>query len=548
MKKLINAPDDVVPELLEGVALTQPGLALLTDRTIAVRADALAGDDRPVAIISGGGAGHEPAHAGYVAEGMLTAAVSGQVFASPSVDAVLDAIRAVTGPAGCLLVVKSYTGDRLNFGMAAELARGEGLDVEMVVVGDDVALADSDTHAGRRGLAGTVLVHKVAGALAARGAGLAEVAAAARSVAERVGTMSVALTGATVPGADDAGFDLPDDEVELGLGIHGEPGVERRAIAGADDLVGELVTRIVEDRGLRDGDRIVALVGSAGGTSPMDLAICARAAAAAVDARGLVLERLWSGPVMTSIDMVGVSVSLLPVDDALIALLDAPTASLAWPGAPGGDRPEVRHAPVPEVPAAAADDAGAPDERVRAAIDAACRALLDARRDLDEADRHVGDGDLGSALARGATAWLDDPVDGDAAHLLRTLSATARRAIGGTSGPLYGMLLLKAGEALADGNSWPQALRAGVDGVRDLGGAAPGDGTMVDALDPAADAAVGAASDPLAAAIEAAEQGIADTVESTASKGRASYLGGRSAGEADPGAVAVLCWLRALRG
>ncbi|WP_226345837.1 dihydroxyacetone kinase family protein [Agilicoccus flavus] len=547
MKKLINDPADVVPELLEGVALTQPGVALLAGRTIAVRADAAqaAPGERPVAIVSGGGAGHEPAHAGYVAEGMITAAVVGGVFASPSVDAVLDAIRAVTGPVGALLVVKNYTGDRLNFGMAAELARSEGLDVEMVVVGDDVALAGAEGgagHAGRRGLAGTVLVHKVAGAFAARGADLAQVASAARRVAESVGTMSVALTGATVPGSDDAGFDLADDEVELGLGIHGEPGVSREKLAPADDLVATLVERVATDRGLSGGDRVVALVGTAGGTSPMDLAVCTRAAARAVEANGLRLERLWSGPVMTSIDMVGVSVTLLRVDDDLLAALDAPTGSLSWPGSPACGVPTLRTIDVPAAPGSTAES-GEPDARVRAAVDAACAALLDARDDLDRADRHVGDGDLGSTLARGARAWRDDPLDDSAPALLRRLSSIARRDVGGTSGPLYAILFLRAAEALDDGRSWPDAFRAGVAGVRELGGAEPGDGTMVDALAPAAQAA----DEGWDAVLEAARRGAESTREGTSSKGRASYVGDRAAGYEDPGATAVVLWLEAVR-
>ncbi len=563
MKKLINDPDDVVRESLEGLALTQPGLGLLQDRLIAVRTDAVVTDANraavPVAVISGGGAGHEPAHAGYVAEGMLTAAVSGDVFASPSVEAVLDGIRAVTGDAGCLLVVKSYTGDRLNFGMAAEVARDEGLDVRMVVVADDAALADDDTNAGRRGLAGTVLVHKVAGALAAQGASLEEIERAAQGVIDELGTMGVGLAPCIVPASGEPGFELGEGEMELGLGIHGEPGVERTSLAPADEVARTLVERIVADRGLGQGDRVVALVGSAGGTPPMELAIIARAVADQVQRHGLELQRLWAGLVMTSLEMAGASVTLLPVDDERLALLDAPTASLAWPGgAVGGVGavPSFETIPVP-APPREETDAGTPDESVRRAIDAACEALLAARDDLYAADRRVGDGDLGSALSRGAKAGTQDPVDGDAEHLLRHLSMLARRDIGGTSGPLYGMLLLRAAESLAGDtrsgdtgsgvtgskSDWAAAFRAGVDGVRELGGAQPGDGTMVDALAPAADAA----DDGWDAVIEAATRGAASTVEGTSTKGRASYVGDRAQGYEDPGATAVVLWLTAVR-
>ena len=550
MKKLINDPQQVVSESLEGLVLTQPGTALLTDRLIVVRRDRVVTEANrasvPVALISGGGAGHEPAHAGYVASGMLTAAVSGEVFASPSVDAVLDGIHAVTGDAGALLIVKSYTGDRLNFGLAAELARAEGLPVEVVVVAEDVAILASDANAGRRGLAGTVLVHKVAGAAAEAGRRLPEVAELARRVAAGLGTMGVGLTPVTVPGAGEPSFTLEDDEIELGLGIHGEPGIRRETLRSADLLVQEMVERIVVDRGLVSGDRVVALVGSAGATPPMELNIVCRALAAELSARGIELLRLWQGLVMTSLDMAGCSITLLGVADDeqgadILVLLDSPTGSPAWPGRGPGAPPEVRLVPAPERNAVRLPD-GDHDDRTRAAIDAICRALLDQEAELTRLDQVVGDGDLGTALARGARAWLQDPIDGSAAQLLRRLSEDARREIGGTSGPLYAAGLLWASERLADGGDWPDAFVAGVDAIKELGGAVVGDRTMIDALEPAA----AAAGDGLAAAIQAARAGAASTTERVARRGRSSYLGDRVRGHPDPGAMAVVVWLSAI--
>lgn len=552
MKKFLNDADSFVRESLEGLALTQPGLALLEGRTIAVQADrvvtgaagpgAAGRDSVPVALIAGGGAGHEPAHAGFVADGMLTAAVSGGVFASPSVDAVLDGIRAVTGTAGALLIVKSYTGDRLNFGLAAQLAQDEGYAVETVVVGDDIALGDADTHAGARGLAGTVLVHKIAGALAASGADLAEVSGRARSVASRLATMGVALRPGTMPGSGEATFEIDEDRIELGLGIHGESGVEQVGHRPADDLAAELVDRVLAARPLGDGARVALLVNGLGGTPPAELAVLTRAVHRLLGERGLTVERAYQGSVMTSLEMAGASVTVLPLEDGETELLDAPTASLAWPG---GGGPVGHHTDV-SVPDADAGqvDPGEPDERARAAIDAACQALLDDEHRLTELDQVVGDGDLGEALARGARAWQDDPADGSAASLLRVLSARCRRAIGGTSGPLYAAGLVAAAQALEDGADWPRALAAGVDGIQDLGGAAPGDGTMVDALRPAADAA----PHGWEAVLAAAEEGVRGTVEGVSRKGRASYVGARGQGHADPGAEAVLTWLRAVRG
>lgn len=548
MKKLINSPDQAVTELLEGLALVQPGLALLEDRTIAVRADRVVTDDNrssvPVAVISGGGAGHEPAHAGYVADGMLTAAISGEVFASPSVDAVLDGIRAVTGDAGCLLIVKSYTGDRLNFGLAAQMARAEGLDVEMVVVADDVALSDEDDNAGRRGLAGTVLVHKTAGAVAARGGTLAEVTDAARRVAGSVGTMGVGLTPCIVPANGKPGFELAEDEMELGLGIHGEPGVSRERMRPADDVAAEMIDRIVGDRELSAGDRVVLLVGDCGGTSAMEINIMARAAHRRLSDSGIIVERVWQGPVMTSLEMAGASVSVLGVDDELLGLLDAPTASLAWPGSPGAEAPQLRRVPVPPTVQDHRADAGTHDEAMAGVLQRVCERLLEVEDELTALDREVGDGDLGQALSRGARAWLASPVEGDAATQLRGLSACARRDIGGTSGPLYAAGLWAAAEALGEGADWPSAFHAGAEALMELGGARPGDRTMVDALQPAAEASASG----LDAALSAAETGARETADVAARRGRSSYLGDRAKGHPDPGAVAVVRWLEAIRG
>lgn len=550
-KKLINDPRNVVRESLEGLVLTQPGTALMKDRLIVVRPEqVVTADNRssvPVAVISGGGAGHEPAHAGYVAAGMLTAAVSGEVFSSPSVDVVLDCIRAVTGDAGCLVVVKSYTGDRLNFGLAAELARAEGLKVEVVVVADDVAITESDANAGRRGLAGTVLAHKSAGAAAHARRSLEEVAAIARTVSAGLGTIGVGLSGVTVPGASGPGFTLGEDEIEVGLGIHGEPGVRREKLRPADELVAELVQLLITDRQLGAGDRVVALIGSAGATPPMELSIVTRAVAAQLAARGIDLVRVWQGLVMTSLDMAGVSITLLRLPDDeigsdLLALLDAPTASRAWPGRPPGAIPHLQLVPAPGVVPEPLDATGH-DPVVRAAIDAAIRAVLDQEEELTRLDQVVGDGDLGTALARGARAWAAQPVDGSAAEQLRRLSEYARRDIGGTSGPLYAVGLLRAAESLASGASWPDAFAAGVDGVRDLGGASVGDRTMVDALQPAAEAA----PDGLDAVVDAAQRGADSTRALRARRGRSSYLGDRVEGHPDPGAVAVTAWLAAVR-
>ncbi|WP_329000802.1 dihydroxyacetone kinase family protein [Kribbella sp. NBC_00709] len=543
MKKLINTPADVVPEMLRGFALANPGIVVLGDGVVARVDRAALRAKGQVALISGGGAGHEPAHAGYVGSGMLTAAVAGDVFSSPSADAVLKAIRAVGGPGGVLLIVKNYTGDRLNFGLAAEIARGEGIAVEMVVVADDAALADSDENAGRRGLAGTVLVQKIAGAAAEEGQSLEEVARLARAAAASVATVGVALSGCTIPAAGKAGLELGPDEIEWGLGIHGEPGVERGVIPTADEIVDRLLGHLISDRDLGKGDQVVMLVNNLGGTPAMELGIIAQRAVTQLAARGIQLERLWVGTFLTALEMAGCSLSLARVGDKALALLDAPTTTAAWPAAHLGRL--ATHEPEPE-PNPTVAPAAPVDERLWRSVAAICKALIDAESQLTELDQVVGDGDLGISLARGARAVLEGKAEydgGDVAATLRGIAATVRRTVGGTSGPLYAALLLRTAAAVSAGASWGDAFGEGVGAVAELGGARSGDRTMLDALLPAAAALrTGDVSDAAAAA----RKGADETAGILARRGRSSYLGERVLGTVDPGAEAVAIWLAAI--
>ncbi|GGE10984.1 dihydroxyacetone kinase [Aureimonas endophytica] len=554
MKKLINDPSRVVVDMIEGLVLAAEGLALLEDERVVVRADADAfRASGTVALISGGGSGHEPAHAGYVGPGLLTAAVCGDVFTSPSTDAVLAAIRAVTGPAGALLIVKNYTGDRLNFGLAAELARSEGLDVEMVVVADDMSLAAGGENAGRRGIAGTVLVHKVAGASAAAGQPLDAVKAAAGRAIAGLGTMGVALQPCTVPAAGKPSFTLGETEIELGLGIHGEAGVERVAMEPADALAERLIERVAAGLGLARGDRVALLANNLGATPAMEMQIVARGALAAARRRGLEVERIFAGTFLTAIEMAGCSLSLLKLDEAMLAALDAPASAAAWPGR--GARPPAEP-PVLAFAHAGAPDlaAGAADPRLVAAIRAAAERLIGEEERLTELDRAVGDGDLGANLARGARAVLAELgtyENRSAAAVLRALSATLRRTVGGTSGALYAAGLLRAagaleGKAAPGAGDWAGALAAGAGAIATLGDAKIGDRTMLDALLPAAERLGGAAPGDLAAAVSAARDGAARSADIAPRRGRSSYLGERVLGLPDPGAEAVAAWLAAI--
>jgi dihydroxyacetone kinase len=556
VKKLVNDPRRVVREMLEGVCDLHPGLALLADFDVVMRADLPPPERRPVAVISGGGSGHEPAHAGYVGPGLLAAAIAGDVFTSPSVDAVLAGIRAAAGPAGAVLVVKNYTGDRLNFGLAAELARAQGIPVEIVVVADDVALRNTVPRDRRRGIAGTVLIHKIAGAAAASGLGLAEVAVLARAAAGDLGTMGVALGACTVPAVGRPGFELGPTEIELGLGIHGEQGVERTALLPADAVVERLIGSILADLELPHGAGVALLVNGLGGTTTMELAIVARHALAVLRGRGLQVERAWVGDFLTALEMPGCSLSILKVDRARLALLDAPADSSSWRAGSrlAAMRKVVPAAILPDLP----DKPPGPyAQRLRSAALAVASALEAVEPLLTDLDSKAGDGDLGLSMTRGAEAiralgegaWADPPT------ALAAIGDALRRAIGGSSGPFYATALLRAARALpamptpAD---WAKGFRAGVEALAELGGAKRGDRTMLDALLPAIDAFEASlrrgegAAIALQAAAAAADAGAAATAAMRPRLGRSSYLGDRVIGIQDGGARAVAIWLRAL--
>ncbi|POR51123.1 homodimeric dihydroxyacetone kinase [Paraburkholderia eburnea] len=564
MKKLVNQPSDVVREMLEGIALQAPHIVILGDENVLVRRDIPEPKARAVALISGGGSGHEPAHGGYVGAGMLSAAVCGEVFTSPPTDAVLAAIRATAGPRGALLIVKNYTGDRLNFGLAAELARAEGIPVEVVTVADDVALrAHAEKHQ-RRGIAGTVLIHKTAGAAAARGAALDVVAATARDAAANLGTMGVALDGCTLPGVAQSSFTLADDEIELGLGIHGEKGVERSAPLPADALTEALLVNILEDLAIKRGERVVLLVNGLGATPQMELDIVLRAAYASLRRREVRVERAWVGTLLSALNMPGCSISLMRVDDSRLALLDAATEAHAWPGK-GRINPTIRlevvsHAVHEDSIAKPLDASRAAwAARAKAALDAVAQALVQNEARLTELDALAGDGDLGASMHRAADAAAALPVDalGAAPQALGALGASLRRAIAGSSGPFYATALLRASRVLADTpeptpQQWARAWRAAIEAISELGGAKAGDRTMLDALTPAVEAFEDALKKGQAvqqawgAAVLAAEQGAQATAHMHPRAGRASYLGKRAIGAPDGGAVAVACWLGAL--
>ena len=331
MKKLIRDPRTAVRDSLAGLAAVHAGLVRVqADPDLVVRADAPVRGK--VGLVSGGGSGHEPLHAGFVGHGMLDAAVPGPVFTSPTPDAILAATRAADGGAGVLHVVKNYTGDVLNFETAADLADAEGLRVETVLVDDDVAVKDSLYTAGRRGVAGTLLVEKIAGAAAERGDDLDAVTAIARRVNANMRSMGVALTPPVVPHAGTPSFDISDHDVEIGIGIHGEPGRERIEWEPVDGLVARLVDPILEDLAITSEDDVLLLVNGLGGTPSMELYIVFDAAASILRERNVQISRSLVGSYVTSLEMQGASITVLRLDDEMKALWDAPveTAALRW--------------------------------------------------------------------------------------------------------------------------------------------------------------------------------------------------------------------------
>ena len=331
MKKLINKPEDVVREELEGIALAHPDLVKVRyDPNFIVRADAPV--QGKVGVISGGGSGHEPMHGGFVGMGMLDAACPGAVFTSPTPDQMLEATKAVNGGAGVLHVVKNYTGDIMNFEMAADLARAEGMEVEAVVTDDDVAVKDSLYTAGRRGVGVTVLLEKLVGAKAEERCSLNEVSDVARKVKELGRSMGMALTSCTVPHVGKPTFDLPEDEMEIGIGIHGEPGRTRMPVKPADEIVEMLMEPIVSDIPYKQGDEVLLFVNGMGGTPLVELYIVYRKAYQIAEKHGLKVVRNLIGPFITSLEMAGTSITMLKMDDELIRLWDAPvkTPGLRW--------------------------------------------------------------------------------------------------------------------------------------------------------------------------------------------------------------------------
>ncbi|ESZ63619.1 dihydroxyacetone kinase subunit DhaK [Mesorhizobium sp. C120A] len=533
MKHFFNRRETIVTEALDGLLRTigSGDLARLDgypEIKVVLRAD---WDKAKVAVVSGGGAGHEPSHAGFVGKGMLTAAVSGEIFASPSVEAVLAAIRAVTGPAGCLLIVKNYTGDRLNFGLAAEKARAEGFRVEMAIVADDIALPGINQP---RGVAGTLFVHKIAGHLSETGQDLAAVATAARAAAKDIVSLGMSLSSCSIPGQPHEER-FGENDGELGLGIHGEPGVERIAVQSADRLVAIMAERLAAR--LDPNASHALLINNLGSVPPLEMSLVANAVLASPLAKTVKLA-IGPGPLMTALNMNGFSLSLIKLDAAREAALLAPVGPHAWMPAKTVVAPAI--VPMAKAAGNSAAQRASQDSGTRRLIITVCERLIALEETLNGLDAKAGDGDTGSTVATGARSVLErlDALPlADPAATLAAIGDSLGVAMGGSSGVLLSIFFTAAAQASNGGATLSKALLAGLDRMTFYGGARVGDRTMVDALEPGLKALDAKGLD---AAATAARHGAEATAAMEKAKaGRSAYVGTKLQGVVDPGAHAV---------
>jgi ATP-dependent dihydroxyacetone kinase len=538
MPQFIDAKEQLVVGALDGLLRSSGGknLARLDGYPsikVILRTDHKSSQ---VAIVAGGGSGHEPAHAGFVGPGLLTAAICGEVFSSPSVDAVFAAIMAVTGRGGCLLIFKNYTGDRLNFGLAAERAKALGKKVEVVIVRDDIAIPNIPQP---RGLAGVLFVEKIAGHYAAKGWSLKKVAAIAQKAADGLVSLGIALSSCTLPGIGHEDR-VPDGKAELGLGIHGEPGVELVSYQGAKVTVAVLLKHLFKKA--KPARSYAVLINNLGATTPIEMGLLANEILKHPIAKKI---KLVCGPaaLVTSLDMHGFSLSLLPLNAEFEVALKSPATPLVWPDVYANAKPKLV-----KLPAALKSKAvrASANPKLAALIDKACSIIVGAQGKLNALDAKVGDGDTGSTMATAARAVQANLKKMPLAKLdqfFNALSNEMTKGMGGSSGVLLGIFFAAASQ---ESKSWPQALQAGLKSMMDFGGAKLGDRTMIDALVPALDVFSG--SGGLAEAARAARKGADATAAMTKARaGRSTYVTAENLkGNNDPGAEAVALLLEGL--
>lgn len=567
---LINDPDDLIAELVAGMVSAHPALLRVEGDTGRAIVAVNGPRDGKVGIVVGGGSGHEPAFAGYVGRGLADAAPLGNIFASPSPSQIMDAGFAADGGTGILFLYGNYTGDVMNFGMAAEELADHGITARSFVVTDDIASAPVDKVDDRRGIAGDFFVFKVAGAAADMGLPLDAVEDAARRANAATRTMGVALSACTMPQTGLANFDLPRGEMEIGMGIHGEPGIARGPAEGADAVADRLLAPIANELSLGAEDSVAVLVNGLGSTPLMELYLLHRRVEAVLKARGTAIHQSWVGNYCTSLDMGGASVTLMRLDEDLHRWLDHPCetpalkvgASAASPAASPRKATRraksKRHSPVARE--ALKTDGPITPEMFCALMEAAAEAILADAPRLNRLDGAIGDGDHGTTMETGwkAIRSMISTRDEDATitDICADMAEAFLQSVGASAGPLYASGFQAAGRAVSDRlNLDAAALVAWIDGMRAgivaRGGAQLGEKTMVDAWAPAVDAAHVAQDGGkdwaacLAAAAESAETGANATRDMESGRGRSKKLGARAIGHVDPGAASTAVVIRA---
>lgn len=569
MKKIINRPETVVTEMCKGLVLTNPDLEFVKKYKV-IRKKNL--DKNKVSLISGGGSGHEPAHAGFVGKGMLDAAVCGDVFASPSQIQVYQAIKETAGDKGTLLIIKNYSGDMMNFKNAAHLAEEDGIQVDYVKVDDDIAVKDSLYTVGRRGVAGTVLVHKIAGAAAEKGGSLKEVKAAAENAISNVRSIGFALSSCTVPAKGTPTFELKENEMEYGVGIHGEPGIQRENIPSADELAKRMTDALAEELNVTQGEEVTVLVNGFGSTPLQELYLFNYAVAKVLHEKNIRIYRSFAGNYMTSIDMLGASLTFMKMNAELKELLDQESEAPAF--SVKGYVPEI----VLEEEIRECKEENLTEESYKACaevrnekitlenivymVETMSHCIIKNEIPFCELDSHAGDGDFGMSVAKGfrqlKKEWkeLTKEHTSSIGEFLQACSMVIMEHCGGASGPIWGSAFRAAGKK-ADGKTeltifeFADMMQEAVTGIQKTGeysfgrGAVVGDKTLIDALVPCADTWTACADKKetfehaFTKAAQAAVQGAKDTEAIAARMGRAGTVGDRSIGYPDAGAYAL---------
>ncbi|MEC0088931.1 dihydroxyacetone kinase subunit DhaK [Paenibacillus macquariensis] len=574
MKKIINKPETLVREMCNGLVLAHPNLAFNSKYKIIQKKEI---NKEKVTLISGGGSGHEPAHAGFIGKGMLDVAVCGDVFASPSQIQVYQAIRSTASNKGTLLIIKNYSGDIMNFKNAAHLASEDGIHVDFVKVDDDIAVEDSLYTVGKRGVAGTVLVHKIAGAAAEQGKTLSEVKAVAQKAIDHTKSIGFAFTSCTVPAKGTPTFTLEDNEMEYGVGIHGEPGIRREAIASADELAQRMVSALLEHLKIdRDAEQEVAvLINGFGGTPLQELYVLNNVVIRELASRNIMVYKVFVGNYMTSIDMAGASVSIMKLDDQLKQLLAEECDTPALVVREAFEQVNYTEVVLEEDVKASVSFKSETSEdfativdgkfslnNVIYLIDTMSEIIIENEIPFCELDAHAGDGDFGMSVAKGfkqlKTEWHDMITNhtADIGSFLDACSLIIMEHCGGASGPIWGSAFRAASKNVGHKQELSvdevaQMMAAVVKGIQDTGerafgrGAVVGDKTLIDALVPYAESWAQSALDgddikkASTKAADAAVQGAKQTEAIVARMGRAGTAGERSIGYPDAGAYAL---------